>query len=322
MSNIPYAPPKATLVNAKYNYKYRMGEEKRGKKKNPHQRPRLNQDDINFYNHFVQGSGVSFDYDPSTNNIIFQPSSSSSTIGTESNNDHNRPRRSVEIDGFDTGGQVIRFLLNWSIREYGKYPSSLLQTYTARTKGKGIMLYVQAALLRLQVGESFTVIGGNPYNPDGPSPDFLKQKLFPILQEMLGISFQLFDDSTPNSPKFTLFRDQSIEVATNDSSNSGSDKWESNEIHSTEMVDQLLMMIGYYYDYQDYGNHQNSSNKNKPKEIVLKCKMTPTDYHVDAMIKVLRQVCGYEIKDTKSSDGDDATIRTITVSAAKRKQQA
>ena len=173
MSNIPYAPPKATLVNAKYNYKYRMGEEKRGKKKNPHQRPRLNQDDINFYNHFIQGSGVSFDYDPGTNNLIFQPSSSSSTIGTESNNDHNRPRRSVEIDGFDTGGQVIRFLLNWSIREYGKYPSSLLQTYTARTKGKGIMLYVQAALLRLQVGESFTVIGGNPYNPDGPSPDFL-----------------------------------------------------------------------------------------------------------------------------------------------------
>lgn len=237
--------PIVTLLNAKNNYKYKFQKKKR---------PRLNKDDIKFYQHFIKESGISFHYDPITNNIEYHIP----------NPDGNQDSDVVfEMEGTDTGGQVIRWVINHAIR-VSKLPRKKLANFEARTEGKAIMLYIQAALLRLEVGDEFWVSNGNPENTDGPNPAFLIN-LFAILEKILGVSFELLDKSDEDKHRFCLVRNQNKAPET---------EWSCDEILSTEMVDQILFVSSFYPPTQ-------------PLE--LKCEIK-RDYHVDAIIRIMKLI--------------------------------
>mmetsp|Transcript_4791 Transcript_4791/g.10117 ORF Transcript_4791/g.10117 Transcript_4791/m.10117 type:complete len:284 (-) Transcript_4791:276-1127(-) len=233
-----------TITRAKLNHKY-----KRRKK----QKPRLNDDDTSAIAHMLQRTKVHFGYDVVTGNLWFD---------TPIKGDD------IEFDGLDTGGQVIRWWLQWSIVRSGGRdgPPESLRVYS---NGKACMLYVQASMFTLEEGESFVVQGGNPANSDAPTPRFYA-KFFDELRALLGVSFRLEDLSTSNCPKFELSRSKNVTPDSN---------WNQGTVplpvHTT---DQLLMAIGFV---------------RPDRQIVLRCE-EKEDYHVDAMLRVLK-VMGHKI---------------------------
>ena len=255
---------RVTLLRAKFNYKYRR------KKK---QKPRLKADDIHAYQHFLKGTNILFDYDPASNNVSF----TTSIAGT-----------SIEFDGLNTGGQVIRFWLQWVVCKSGGRRGAL-ETFTIPSDGKACMLYVQAVMYTLKVGEWFTVVGGDPNNSDAPTHSFV-QRLLEKLRPMLGISFVLEDETSKTNngtPRFTITRLE--DVAPDPSS------WscvEDNPL-SMHMTDQLLMAISFV----------------KPKfQIVLTCELNK-DYHIAAMVRCMVQD-GMEVRvQTKK----EKKIQVITI---------
>ena len=83
------------LHRAKLNYKYR---DYKGKwKTNP--KRRIKDPDLNVLLHFCTYVTVKLGYEPTTNDIWFV----------------SKNKLNFEIDGWDTGGQVIRLLLNLAI---------------------------------------------------------------------------------------------------------------------------------------------------------------------------------------------------------------
>lgn len=257
-----------TLLRAKFNFKYR------GRKKD---KPRLNRDDIRACKHLLNETGVRFGFDPKSNNVWF-------AILVEG--------KSFEFDGLDTGGQVIRFWLQWAILKAGGR-NGPPEPMTITSSGKACMLYIQAVMYTLRIGESFTVKGGDPDNSDAPNYEF-HIELFQQLREMLGISFQLNDESEHNggTPQFTIVRLDDVEPDPN---------WSSGDEPLTiYMADQLMMASCFVKPAQ---------------QIILKCEVD-RDYHIDAMIRVMR-VCGVEVSDTVVEDvhtsGVATRVRVLTI---------
>ena len=230
-----------TLLRAKFNYKYR-----RQKK----QKPRLKGDDVAAYEHLLAGTGVGFGYDPETNDLWFH----TPVEGLD-----------IEFDGLDTGGQVIRFWLQWVICRSGGREGPPA-TMALPSKGKACMLYVQAVMYTLKVGQSFTVQGGDPHNADAPDCEF-QCALFHELRAMLGVSFALEDESRLNdgNPQFTLTRLEDTEP---------DPRWRCGDAPlSVEMADQLMMAISFV---------------KPPRQIMLRCESS-SDYHIAAMVRCMRQ---------------------------------
>ena len=240
-------PLRVTLRRAKFNFKYR-----RQKK----QKPRLKADDIAAYEHLLQGTRtpVRFGYDPETNDLWFDTHTHTHSTGDEGGD--------IDFDGFDTGGQVIRWWLQWVIRQAGGRvvaPTTMM----IPSDGKACMLYIQAVMYTLAVGESFTVCGGNPANSDAPSHAFLCT-LYDELRALLGISFILEDETHDGKPQFTLRRLADVEPDA---------EWRSAD-NSLHMTDQLLMAISFAKPLQ---------------QIVLRCESNSRDYHIPAMIRLMVQ---------------------------------
>lgn len=255
-----------TIRRAKLNYKYKR------RRKTQKQRPRLNDDDTSVLTHMLQRTRVRFGYDPTTNDLWF---------------DTPIPGNDIDFDGLDTGGQTIRFWLQYSVLHSGGRSDGPPAPLTVTSDGKACMLYVQACMFTLAVGESFVVRGGNPDNADAPTPRFFG-RLFEELEGLLGLSFRLEDRSLDAGGEscFELVRSEDVTPDFD---------WRPGTVPlDVHMVDQLLMAIGFV--------RPNCS-------VILRCELKK-DYHVDAMVRIL-QVLGHTIGCEVGNDEKVITIGQI-----------
>jgi hypothetical protein len=250
LDDAPASSAATTVVmirRAKYNFKYKR---RKGNK------PRLNQDDLGAILHMLQGTRVTHTYNPSTNDLCFD----THTVGGDS----------LFIDGEDTGGQVIRTAIALAIGISGgrSIPLGMLQIHSAE---KACMLYVQAAMHTLKPGDSFTVRGGSPHNADAPSfQDY--QCIFATLRGLLGLSFELADESEPDSSQLTLCRREDSPPDA---------EWDQGEGElSIYLLDQVLMALVFV----------------PPGFCVTLRGKYDRDYHVAAMVMMLRLV-GHTVVD-------------------------
>jgi len=235
------------IQRAKFNFKY-----KKAKKT----RPRLNADDMAAIELMLEGTRATYTYDPETNDLCFD-----THVAGDSN---------IIIDGLDTGGQVIRTALSLAINISGGRVAPL-RVLEIGSPQKACMLYVQAAMHTLKVGDSFTIWGGSPTNPDAPSfEDY--GNIFKVLRGLLGVSYRLVDQSDADGSKFLLSRDADGERDPN---------WDhGDKMLSVYMLDQILMALVFV----------------KPGVCVTLRGDYDQDYHVPAMIKLLR-LLGHSVDD-------------------------
>lgn len=230
-------------------------------------KPRLNKDDLTALAHMLDGTRVTFVYDAKTNDLRFDTQREGS--------DH------IIIDGEDTGGQLIRTAMALAVKISGgrTAPLGVLQL---RSPEKACMLYVQAAMHMLEPGESFTIRGGNPLNADAPTfRDY--QNIFEVLRGLIGLSYALLDESDATCSQFTLLR------ATDTKPNDGWNQGASNlSIHT---VDQILMALVFAVP---------------GISVTIRCDCDP-DYHISAMVKMLRLV-GHTVADTIDSTKSSRTL--------------
>ena len=254
---------KVVLLRAKYNHKY---------KKRKKLKPRINQDDLNVLHLMVQHTNVTFDYNPTTNDLIFDTHAAPS----------DEWQQDIVVDGEDTGGQIVRTCLQLAVQISGgrQTPGGAPPLLEIPSKDKACMLYVQASMYTLEIGGSFMIHGGSSLNPDAPTPENYHH-IFAMLKKFLGISFRLDDASSTSSStttsttlspsKFVLTREADVQPTVNPSDFVS-------EIPLTYMMmDQLLMGL--------------SLRRQLPaaegKIIQLVCDYNK-DYHVNAMVKMLR----------------------------------
>lgn len=182
------------IKRAKLNYKYRN-------EKSGGNRPRINKADLRAIHHMLAELPIHPEYDRKTNDIKF--------IVNHDDKSNAKINKSIELDGYDTGGQTIRTILGLAIKAAMKPKHTLkLPPFTCSSVGKASLLYIQMAANIISEYSSFTVIGGNPYNPDAPKPrDF--DRLFTIISQIYGVNLQLIDNTGPwleEMYRFTLIR--------------------------------------------------------------------------------------------------------------------
>ena len=137
-------------------------------------KPRINDDDKAVLDHITRSSGVEVTYEPSTNDLQF-----------------NIPKkgRSIEFSGEETGGQIIRLLIQVAIlRAEGRIFDS--DTLIVSSPKKGSTLYVQMVLYLLDVNESFTIKGGDHENCNAPTVAFW-EKVFSNILRMTGRTYTI-----------------------------------------------------------------------------------------------------------------------------------
>lgn len=274
------APASATirvvLLRAKFNNKYKK---RKGKSK-----PRINRDDLNVLTLMSQHTLVTFEYNQDTNDLVFDTHISPSD---ELKND-------IIVDGEDTGGQIVRTCLQLAIQISGGRRASL-PTLEIPSREKACMLYVQASMFTLEIGESFTIYGGSPRNRDAPSPAEYRH-IFGALRKFLGVSFRLDDEtssvptssstapasstkkSTLSPSRFVLTRDEDVQPAVDPS------KFDCEPPMTYFMMDQLLMGLALV--------------KTAPTQAIqLVCDYNE-DYHISAMVKILR-LLGHQVADER-----------------------
>jgi len=146
----------------------------------------------------IQELPINIEYNKKTNDIKFTVDHGDITNLTN--------LKSIEVDGYDTGGQVIRTMLGLAIKTAVSLDKTIeIAPFTCSSVGKASLLYIQMAVNMIPEHSSFTVIGGNPYNVDGPQPnDFAR--LFEILSKIYGINLELVDDTGPWSGEMYRFK--------------------------------------------------------------------------------------------------------------------
>ena len=159
-------------------------------------------------------------------------------------------------------------------------PLGMLQIRSAE---KACMLYVQAAMHTLKPGDSFTVRGGSPRNADAPSFDDYK-RIFAALRGLLGLSYELLDQSDSDGSQFMLSRQDDSQPDA---------EWDQGEGNlSIYLLDQILMALVFA----------------EPDSVCVTLRGEyDRDYHVSAMVKVLRLV-GHTVVDSV-----DGATRVITL---------
>eukprot|EP00729_Bicosta_minor_P024199 gene24199-27486_t len=278
---------KVILRRAKFNYKYK-------RRKKP--KPRINADDLGAISHMLEGTPVTYTYDPATNDLIFD----THTVASGSD---------VEIDGEDTGGQMVRSALQLAIQMAGgRATERPIGDLHIRSEAKACMLYVQAAMYTLAVGGSFTIHGGTATNGDAPTyPQYCE--IFDTLRSFIGVSYRLTDRSSGGVAQFVLTREADVVPAVDPSAwlgagggggsgagAGGGDGVGSGDILSYFMMDQLLMALIFI-------------KPNTPGRIQLVCDYD-RDYHVAAMVKMLRLV-GYPVDDVRSGAQRIVTVHPL-----------
>lgn len=180
------------IISVKENQKYTR------KRK----RPRLSKLDLDILYQFCNPEDIEIVYDSKTNNLQFEKPGV-----TEYHT----------INGYQTGGQLIRLWLALTINSgMGRQtnPSDIvLKPFTKQEResgriGKSNMLYVQAVIFTLRVGDTFTVKGGDHMNPDARS--FAQHsQLFQMLEQYFGRRYTLVystNESDDRLDTFTLTR--------------------------------------------------------------------------------------------------------------------
>ena len=272
------------LKRAKLNYKYR---DFKGKwKTNP--KRRIKDRDLEALLHFCNFVTVKLGYEPTTNNIWFV----------------SKNKLNFEIDGWDTGGQVIRLLLTLAIldseRELPYTPLSVEPFPDEKRvpnakgvipKGKACMLYWQAIWWTLYCGERFTVVGGDCENTDA-LPYSQHKNLFDIFRTLFGINFiGIRGKNDKGIDTFTLERGEDVGVTMDD-------KHIECSIH---FMDQIIM-----------GKIALIRRGITLPKITMK-NDTPLDdkfrkdYHVDAMLKVARAM-KIPYSDSKPESEEDIKV--------------
>ena len=243
--------------------------------------PRLTNKDIIILAHFCQEYNIIVGYEKKSNTLWFE-------------NENENPI-TYRISGYMSGGQLIRLIMtnvvNSMDRKTPTHTSLKLNPYslldkTNGTVGKASMLFVQAKLWTLNIGDTFIVEGGDPFNPDAKSWE-THESMFCIFRSIFGYNFTLKNiTEDENNYKFLLTRDKDIT----------SDRLEmctiNTDIHT---ADQILMGV--------------IAIKEKliPHEIPLItiiCDYTP-DYHISAMVNVAKSLA---INIYDSNDGKKRTI--------------
>ena len=171
----------ATIIGCeqvKLNYKYRT----RGWETN--NKPRLRKADLDALGRFCESEGINIFYVPHTNTLWFEKEGATDI---------------KMMHGWDTGGQLIRLMLGLIINSNGGRkcapPNLILKPFIDADRasgkvGKACMLYIQAMLTTLRIGDSFTVNGGDDENPDAPSFSEYHEILM-MFQEYFGRCFTL-----------------------------------------------------------------------------------------------------------------------------------
>lgn len=284
-----------TIRRAKLNWKYRRGA---WQKK---QRRRVNEQDINVLAHFVKGLEITVGYDPKNNDLWFE---------------RDVDGEDVEMDGWDTGGQLIRLFLTLAIvsgRGRTEEPEPLeLPIFRPSEgerekgkKGKAIMLYVQAAMWSLSVGQSFTVKGGDPLNSDAPSSEDYRH-LFDLFRYLFGRNLRM----TVDGHSYTVSREKDCGIQTNfldESPSLSGEGWQLTEVGdgkilsvNIHLVDQIIMgAVVLRAQCVPFG------------KITIKTAICQ-DYHPEAMIKAGRALGMNIIDDSKPEAPKDEKGRLAT----------
>lgn len=279
------------IRRAKLNWKYRRGNKWDDQKKK--YRRRIKDPDLDVLQVFCSEEGIDFGYDGTTDDIWF-----------ETHVESEGSKNDIELDGWNTGGQIIRLFLAAAINSVEDSCRSVPTTLqiapfleadrASGRNGKACMLYVQARLWTLRVGDSFTVVGGDPLNDDALAAHE-HEPLFHVVRQVLGRNFTLRDQTGEDGvANFVVTRHDdtapsSTEITTD-----------------THTVDQLVMgAILIFQKNAMVPNKQVNSGHiiSSPSRITIRCPPS-RDYHPDAVIRVGR-LFGMEIEDTKPLDGEE-----------------
>jgi hypothetical protein len=245
--------------------------------------PRLTNKDLIILSHFCQEYGIVVGYDKKINTLWFE--------------NENKNPITFKISGNMTGGQLIRLIMtnviNSMDRKTPTQSSLKLNPYslwdkTNGTVDKASMLFVQGKMWTLNIGDTFIVEGGDPFNPDAKSWDS-HESMFDLFRSIFGYNFILNNISEDeNNYKFLLTRGEDIT----------SDRLEMCTINTdVHTADQILMGV--------------IAIKEKPifheiPMITIICDYT-TDYHITGMINTAKTL-GLNI-----FDSNDGTKRTISI---------
>lgn len=245
-----------TLTNAKGNPGYVSWKAtKKAREENPDAplvfktSPRLKEDDQAVIKHWLEETGVKFEYTPSSNTIVF-------TIPGQGND--------MEFDGTNTGGQFIRSLVTIATLASSSkvHPKDL--TVTNPNKGTG--LYIQACMYRLGEGETFTVTGGDAYNSKAPNPEEWNVMLSNI-KRLTGRDFLVNHNKDTNSTTITRHKDVTTTATAT----------EFPEPLDDHLADNLLMAI------------LMTEKKGSSRVINMTVSHVKSDFHVMAMVALMRR---------------------------------
>jgi hypothetical protein len=215
-------------------------------------KPRINDDDLAVLRKITSITGVEVSYEADTNDLHFDIP----TAGDK-----------MEFSGAETGGQIIRLLVQLSILKAGGRTFDPTEVLEVKGDNKGCMLYVQMVLYLLKVNDSFTFIGGNPKNKSAPNPDYWFN-VFVHIKVITGRSFVL-TESNEIKGKFTIKRLPYVTPYTN-WEQKGDEPWD------IYLTDQILMAYFFTADAVDEGDDTH---------IALKSKMNKWDFHIPALIR-------------------------------------
>lgn len=290
------------IENAKDNWKYR-----RGTQKKKYQR-RIRDTDIELFHNLANENNVNMGYDGTCDTIWFETRAKG---------------KDIILDGHNTGGQLIRSMLQVAIntgngREVPLSPVVLpvfLETdryhiskhgVEVRKNGKSSMLVgVQMRMWSMRIGDTVDIIGGDPENEDALLWNN-HHILFNTLRAVLGVNFKLDK----------IYREDGVaEFKLTRGENSLAVKSKIRcDIYTADQI--LMGLIGlrnkWIIDTRKGGvPYMNTTVTETPFHRVTIEFPRARDYHPDAMIYALRSL-GFLVKDTKPIDsGDQALAKWI-----------
>ena len=216
-------------------------------------KPRINEDDMSVLGQITRSTGVDVAYEPSTNHLHFN-------IPKDGN--------SLEFSGEETGGQIIRILLQVAILRTGGRTFGSNEILNVPSPKKASTLYIQIVLYLLDVHDSFTIKGGDSENSKAPNVEFWR-RIFSNILQMTGRTYKI----EQNDDSLTVTRQgNSPEPVTVSSFDTTVDSIDS----SNHMTDQLLM--AYFFT-------ANSVNEGEESNLTVKYFKNKRDFHVPALIR-------------------------------------
>ena len=216
-------------------------------------KPRINADDMGVLAQITRSTGVDVAYEPTTNDLHFN-------IPKDGN--------SLEFSGEETGGQIIRILLQVAILRAGGRTFSSNEILDVSSPKKASTLYIQMVLYLLDINDSFTIKGGDSENSKAPNVDFWR-RIFSNILQMTGRTYEI----EQSSDSLTVTRHgNSPEPVTVSSFDTTGDSIDS----SNHMTDQLLM--AYFFT-------ANSVNEGEESNLTIKFFKNKRDFHVPALIR-------------------------------------